>query len=63
MSTLVADMPKSKETKRVEAHLMPDKYTELESFAKERQWSVKKMTENIILWYLESMKKSKKSKS
>jgi uncharacterized protein YbaP (TraB family) len=61
MSILAAEMPKSKDTKRVEAHLNPDKYAQIEALAKERQWSVKKMTENIILWYLESLKPKKGS--
>lgn len=62
MGILEATMPKSKETKRVEAHLMPDVYAEIEALAKARQWSVKKMTENIILWYLESIKVKKVKK-
>lgn len=56
MARFEADMPKKEETKRVEAHLMPDKYEALKAIAEEKQWSVKKMAENIILWYLDSVK-------
>jgi hypothetical protein len=50
-------MPRKETDKIIQAALTPQEYEELKKLADERQWSVKKMTENIILWYLEENRK------
>jgi hypothetical protein len=53
-------MPKSPDKKRVEAHLLPDKFEQFEAIAKANHWSNKKLAEIIIDLYLEDQKKGKK---
>jgi hypothetical protein len=50
-------MPKNPETKRVEAHIPPEWIKEFEALAKEKDWSHKKLAENIIIEYLKARKK------
>jgi hypothetical protein len=54
------DMPKAPETKRVEAHIPPEWIEQFEALAKEKDWSSKKLAENIIIEHLKSLKKKKK---
>jgi hypothetical protein len=42
--------------KKVEAHLTKEEYAAFKKVANERQWSDKKLNENIIRWYLEGVK-------
>lgn len=56
----ISDMPKRKEDKRIEAHLSPDEYKQFESVAKDKQWSNKKLAENIIRDFLKTLKAKKK---
>lgn len=57
----ISDMPKRKEDKRIEAHLPPEDYKQFEAVAKEKQWSNKKLAENIIRDFLKTLKPKKKS--
>lgn len=64
MSILRAKTPKKKVPKdknkiSVQAHLHPDVYKEFNAIAKAKQWSMKKLNENIILEYLEQHRKQK----
>lgn len=58
MSYLSA-MPKDPEKKRIEAHLTPDEFAHFEAIAKEKQWSLKKLNENIVREFLKTQKKKK----
>jgi hypothetical protein len=55
-------MPKRADLKRVEAHLTPDEHLQFVAHAKEKDWSAKKLAENIIRDYLKELKKKPTSK-
>lgn len=53
----ISTMPKKETDKRVEAHLTPDEYKQFEAIANEKQWSKKKLAENVIREFLKKNKK------
>jgi len=55
----IRSMPKRIDDKRVEAHLSPEEFKIFEAIAIEKQWSKKKLAENIIREFLKSNKKKK----
>lgn len=55
----LSTMPKKEENKRVEAHLNKEEYKQFEAEAKSRQWSLKKLNENVIREFLAAQKKKK----
>lgn len=57
MNYLSAEMPPSKEKKRFEVHLMPDKAKDFERISKKENRSIKNLMETILLEYLEARKK------
>jgi hypothetical protein len=52
-------MPKRDNDKRIEAHLSPEEFKAFESIANEKQWSKKRLAENIIREFLKTKKKIK----
>jgi hypothetical protein len=60
MITLAAEMPKDPTKIRIEAHLTPDEFKQFAALAKDKDWSNKKLAENIIKAHLETLKKAKK---
>lgn len=44
----IRKMPKRETDKRIEAHLTPDEHAQFKAIADEKQWSLKKMAENVI---------------
>lgn len=54
-------LPRDKTKKRVEAHLPPEYTAQFEALAKEKDWSDKKLAENIIIEHLKSLKSKKKN--
>lgn len=56
----IRKMPKRETDKRIEAHLTPEEYTAFKAIADEKQWSNKKLAENVIREYLKAHTKTKK---
>lgn len=54
-----ASMPKSPDTKRVEAHLMPDVIEGLKKLADKENRSLKNYIETLLIKHLEESKKKK----
>jgi hypothetical protein len=54
------NMPKRVEDKRIEAHLSPEQFEQFKKIAQEKQWSNKKLAENVIRDFLTAQKKGKK---
>jgi hypothetical protein len=53
-------VPKREDDIRVEAHLSPEDYKVFEKIMHEKDWSKKKLAENIIKEYIANYKKKKK---
>lgn len=53
-------MPKSNETKRVEAHLMPDIVEDLKALADKANRSLKNYIETILIQHVKEQKKPKR---
>lgn len=58
--TYLSTMAKRETDKRVEAHLSPEEYKQFESIAMEKQWSKKKLAENVIRDFIKQSKVKKK---
>lgn len=52
----LSPMTKREEDKRIEAHLNPEEFAQFSAIAKAKQWSNKKLAENIIREYLKKSK-------
>jgi hypothetical protein len=57
----ISDMAKKEKDIRIEAHLSPEDFAVFSEIMKEKDWSKKKLAENIIKERLEQWKKKKKS--
>lgn len=56
---LKAEMAKREEDIRVEAHLSPKEFLDYQKIMQEKDWSKKKLAENIIKEYIANWKKKK----
>jgi hypothetical protein len=56
MSTLVAEMPKSDKTKRIEAHLLPEIVEQLQKLAKSANRSLKNYIETLLIEHVKDKK-------
>jgi hypothetical protein len=54
------EMPKRENDIRIEAHLSPEEYKVFEKIMQDKDWSKKKLAENIIKEYLVNYKKKSK---
>jgi hypothetical protein len=52
-------MPKDPDKKRVQADLTQEEFSHFATLANDKQWSLKKLTENVIRDFLKTNKKKK----